>query len=418
MARAPTAEVPTMDDFLALKAQVDDHEVRITALENPGNGGTVPQPSPDGTTVADTHGRIVDAAGRTFKLVESNVRGVGYRIDMDGTVSGAGVVRLYAKGGLCYQENNEGYWWYMGESDWIEAQNPTGEGGNGGGTNPGNYTFSDEFNSITLWNRDQPDGSLPWRPTRWYSPDEWDGWNCNNGRMLNPYKQPAAWELYGVDADGNLFLGMDRADARFGDVNGRGYVTSQINQLSFKQKGGYWEARLKAPLISGTNTAFWLMNDQSWPPEVDIVEMVQFTNGTHVMAQNLWHTDQTTEPYYDYNAAPDAWHTYGFWWDEANGRMHYFFDGAHTHETAVPSGYDHPMFVILSMQQGGDWSGPVPDGAQMGRALFDYVRISADLPGALLAAPQAARSGPPPEAEPMGLGRNVKFERGQRPRRR
>ena len=416
---------PTRAEFDALKAQVNeqgaeinDLNARVTELEG---GAPVPpskDPSPDGTTVTDTSGAIVDGFGRTFRLVGA---AGDYKIDIDGTVSGAGVVQLYAKDATCYQENYQGWWWYMPADQWVQTESPTGEGPTPPDPQPG-LTFFDEFDGLTLWNRDRPDDSLPWRPTRWYSPDEWDGWNCNNGRMLNPYKQPGAAVLYGVDGSGNLFLAMDRADPKYGDTGGRGYVTSQINQLSFKQHGGYWECRRKAPRIRGTNTAFWLMNMNSWPPEVDIIEMVQFTDGSSCMAQNLWSVDQTTNPYYDFGAVPDAWHTYGFWWDTANGQMHYFFDGAHTHQAAQPSGYDAPMFAICSMQQGGDWSGPVPDGEPMGRALFDYVRISENPPGALLSAPQAQPSArASARGASPGLGASVAFERSARagpPRRR
>ena len=84
-------------------------------------------------------------------------------------------------------------------------------------------------------------------------------------------------------------------------------------------------------------------------------------------------------------------------------------DGQFTQEVAEPSGYDHGLYVILSMQQGGDWSGPTPDDAAMGAMLIDYVRISQQLPGALHSAPQAARSGKAPQGRrPRGLGSSVR----------
>ena len=396
MAQTPRVDVPTMDEFNALKQQVEDQgdeidelNARVTALEGGETSPPVDRiPSPDGTEVTDTSGEIIDDQGRCFRLVGQPDN---YRIDCDGAISGGGVIRLYALHGLCYQENVDHDWWFMGEDDWVACENPTGE-------EPPKpieptYNFSDEFTSLELWNRDAPNNQLPWRPTRWYSPDEWDGWSCNSGRMVNPYKQTGCWSLYGVNQEGQLFLGIERHQAGHGDCAGNPFVTSQINQLSAAQWGGYWEARIKCPRIPGTNTAFWLMNNQSWPPEVDIVEFVQFTDGTHCMAQNLWHIDHTTNPYYDFGADPAAWHTYGFWWDTDNRKMVYFMDGKKTQECAQPQGYDHPMFVILSMQQGGSWSGPIPNDAPMGQMLVDYVRVSSTLPGALQSAPQAAPSG-------------------------
>ena len=410
-----STDVPTMDEFNALAEQVAAQGSQITALDarvTALEGGSPPvdrTPSPDGTEVTDTSGDIIDGQLRCFRLVgpASN-----YRIDCDGSVSGGGVLRLYAKDQRCHQENSDHDWWYMGDDDWVACDNPTGEAPPDPIKPDDNYTFAEEFSGeLSLWNRDAPDDSKVWRPSRWYSPDEWDGWHCNAGRMVNPYKQPGTWPLYGVNSEGQLFLAMDRHKPEYGDCSGAPFVTSQINQLSFAQKGGYWEARMKCPNIRGTNCAFWLMNNVSWPPEIDIVELVTFTDGSAVMAQNLWELDHKTNSYYLWNFDRTAWHTYAVWWDDPNGQIHYFFDGAHTQTVQKPAGYDHPMFTILSMQQGGDWSGPVPDGEAMGQMLVDYVHVSAAPPGALLSAPEAAKSGKaPPRTElHLGLGAGARF---------
>jgi len=416
MSETPRSDAPTMDEFNALKEQVElqgaeivDLENRVTALEN--GGGIAPPsrtPSPDGTEVTDTSGEIIDDQLRCFSLVGP---ADNYRIDCDGAISGGGVLRLYAQDGRCYQENYQHSWWYMGdENEWIASDNPTGE------AQPidppsGDYTFADEFNELSLWNRDAPDDSKVWRPSRWYSPDEWDGWNCNAGRMVNPYKQHGCHPLYGVNTEGQLFLAIDRHNDEYGDCRSQPFVTTQINQLSFKQLGGYWEARIKCPSIKGTNFAFWLMNSVSWPPEVDILELVTFTDGNAVMSQNLWETNQKTNPYYLWSFDRTAWHTYAFWWDRDNGKMRYFFDGALTQELDQPTGYDHPMFAILSSQQGGDWSGPIPDNEPMGQMLVDYCHVSAAPPGAVLSAPRAAPSGLCERPLRSALGQSVSFER-------
>lgn len=400
----------TEADIANLQAQINALDVRVSKLEG---GGQAMTPSPDGTTVTDTSGQIVDSALRCFRLIESATQ--GYRIDCDGTVSGGGVVRLYAMDGECYQENADGHWWFLpaealSNDGWIACDNPTGEAP----PKPisDDYTFADEFETLKLWNRDAPDDSAIWRPTRWYSQDEWSGWDNGDGRMVNPYNQPGCEYLYGVDGDSNLFLAMDRAkQSVHGNCAEQGFVTSQINQLSFKQMGGYWEARIKCPNIRGTNCAFWLMNNVSWPPEIDIVELVTFTDGSALMAQNLWEMDHSTNPYYLWDFDRTAWHTYAVWWDLEARKIRYYFDGRLTQELAQPDGYDHPMFVIISMQQGGDWSGPVPDDQEMGRMLVDYVHISQQPPGAVVNAPQAARSGREPPRKGRGLGSGVRFDR-------
>ncbi len=42
----------------------------------------------------------------------------------------------------------------------------------------------------------------------------------------------------------------------------------------FAQEYGYWEARIRAARCFGARTAFWgKPNDESWPPEIDVVEV-------------------------------------------------------------------------------------------------------------------------------------------------
>lgn len=134
-----SANVPTMDDFNALKAQVDKQgqdiaalDARVDALEE--GGSVVPPDKPasaDGTTVVGTSGQIVDSRSRTFKLTGT---AGAYRIDCDGHVTGGNVVRLYAKSGYCHQENSQHNWWYADKpglvdsnDDWTACANPTGE---------------------------------------------------------------------------------------------------------------------------------------------------------------------------------------------------------------------------------------------------------------------------------------------------
>jgi hypothetical protein len=130
-------EVPTMEEFDELIQQVNDLADRVTALE----GGSVPppdptKPSPDGTTVTDTTGQIVDVQHRVFKLVGDPSN---YTITRDGAPSPSDrVAQLYAKSGVCYQQNQDHDWWAMPGDGWISATDPsvTTPPPNTGGTGP------------------------------------------------------------------------------------------------------------------------------------------------------------------------------------------------------------------------------------------------------------------------------------------
>jgi len=87
-------------------------------------------PSPDGTQVTNPSGTLVDSRHRTFRLVGA---AGSYKIDCDGKVTGALVERLYAKGGLCYQQNAHKNWWNApkdgpvdSDDDWVACPDPTG----------------------------------------------------------------------------------------------------------------------------------------------------------------------------------------------------------------------------------------------------------------------------------------------------
>jgi hypothetical protein len=127
MAMTPVAigvDVPTMEEFNALQDHVDNLEARITKLET----GTAPPPDPqtpskDGTTVTDTTGQIVDVQHRVFKLVGDPAN---YTITRDGAPSPSDrVAQLYAKSGVCYQQNQDHDWWAMPGNDWLSATDPS-----------------------------------------------------------------------------------------------------------------------------------------------------------------------------------------------------------------------------------------------------------------------------------------------------
>ena len=154
MAKAPeqlSVEVPTMDDFNALQAQVNNHETRITALEHGSTSGA----SPDGTTATDPSVTITDGDGRKFKLTgPSN----NYKIDCDGNVTGGSVIRLYAKNRMCYQENVNHDWWYAplgtgpinSGDDWTFTTNPTGGNNPSGDDVAPDYAQALGYTEMTL----------------------------------------------------------------------------------------------------------------------------------------------------------------------------------------------------------------------------------------------------------------------------
>lgn len=224
-------------------------------------------------------------------------------------------------------------------------------------------TYADEFNGPTL------------------STD----WTAENGRW--PYNEE--WETYrpyaNTTSNGNLVI-----TATYDPRVNPPYVSGRINTRNrFLQQYGKFEMRAKMPRGRGIWPAFWLLPQDSWPPEIDIMEFlghdvstVYFTNHwgvyPNVASQNF--------PY----SGPDfsaAYHTFACeWWP---GQIDYFVDGVRRASARNPGVPDVPMYVILNVAVGGLWPG-YPDATTVfpQQMLVDYVRVYAPvLPNQRLANP-------------------------------
>jgi beta-glucanase (GH16 family) len=203
--------------------------------------------------------------------------------------------------------------------------------------------------------------------------------------MVNPFNPATPYTSLYTAANGMARLGIQNNVGCGSACQNQPYLGSQILTQSFAQLHGYFEARISAPQMAGTGFAFWLMSASTWPPEIDIVEIV--TTGTSspaIAAQTLW--DVTTssiagqcysyETFPNYNAT--QFHTYGVDWTSAT--VTFYIDRVARCSFPTPAGYTAPMFPILSSQQGGDWSGPIPSGATLGPMQVDYVKVWASKP--------------------------------------
>jgi hypothetical protein len=139
------------------------------------------------------------------------------------------------------------------------------------------------------------------------------------------------------------------------------YVASMINsdQLPGLQNC-YWEIRARINAIGdGQHLAFWLLpDDGSWPPEVDMLEVVgtkphQFSANTHAIS------GQTCAPMTFYNepASTDGFHTYGFLWTGSMTR--WTIDGKVVRQDSNCIGSKR-MHLLVSWEIGSNWPGP-PD---------------------------------------------------------
>jgi beta-glucanase (GH16 family) len=241
--------------------------------------------------------------------------------------------------------------------------------------NSSNLTFADEFNTLSVWN-----GSTgTWQYSYWWSPggytdppsmtNWWVGWNqvssgvpnpfsVNNGILTNNFMPTPASALPSV---GNTpFLS--------------GLLTTYP---SFAQTYGYFEMRAQLAAAPGLVSAFWLLPvDGSWPPELDIEEVLGNDPTMLVMTAHA-DVNGTYTAYPHWITVADlstSFHTYAVDWERSS--IAWYLDGQQVAKQATPPGMNKPMYILTDISSGtsapDSWSGaPVPgETAQM---KIDYI---------------------------------------------
>lgn len=146
----------------------------------------------------------------------------------------------------------------------------------------------------------------------------------------------------------------------------------------FTFRYGYVEARIKVPAGQGLVPAFWMpMADRTWPPEIDIMEILgndparttmhyhyRRANGTHANVGDGWRGP-------DFSA---DWHTFGVDWQP--GSLIWYVDGVERARYTDATVTDKRAYLLLNLSVGGTWSGS-PDASTPFPAelLVDWVRV-------------------------------------------
>lgn len=252
-------------------------------------------------------------------------------------------------------------------------------------------TFADEFNSFQTWNgnsgldttggpqwagRVSASGTLPYNnELEWYVP-------ASGGSALpNPFSI----------SNGILDLTAQPADAALrASIQGQSYTSGMITtNHEFSQTYGYFEMRAQMPKGQGLWPAFWLLpEDGSWPPELDVMEMLgNQTSTLHTTVHSqTGGQDQLSATHFqttDAVAVADmstGFHTYGVDWEPDT--ITWYFDGREVFKAATPADMHKPMYMVANLAVGGDWPGS-PDASTLFPATMqiDYLRAYAADPG-------------------------------------
>lgn len=234
-------------------------------------------------------------------------------------------------------------------------------------------TFFDDFQNLDKgWSRWHPHYDGGWDATqqRWLGYD-WPVKRTLTGNQeqqvyVDPGYRGAGKEPLGLDpfrhVNGRLEITATRTpEAAKAALMGHDYISGMLSSRpSFTQKHGFFELRARIPAGKALWPAFWLLpQDKSWPPEIDVFEVV----GQHpdVIVQTTHWRDpnsgsrrvsscRTRLP-----GASEGFHQYGVLWTPE--RMVYYIDRRPVAHFSTPPGLDQPMYLLMNLAVGGTMVG-------------------------------------------------------------
>ena len=160
-------------------------------------------------------------------------------------------------------------------------------------------------------------------------------------------------------------------------MGGRQYTSGLVETVGrFSQKYGRFEIRAKLPYGRGMWPAHWLLpEDGSWPPEIDIMEMVG--HNTHTVIGTLhWGEWPHNKHYSGIYRGPDFskdFHTFAIEWEPDEIRWYVDNEQYSSVKSHVPH---KPFYIILNTAVGGNMPGN-PDETTVFPQYhkIDYVRV-------------------------------------------
>jgi hypothetical protein len=233
-------------------------------------------------------------------------------------------------------------------------------------------TFADEFNEFSWYSEgldNRPTGGGTWRTNFGYAPVQHLGSRTlgSNGELQvysdRGFRGTAAAPL-GIDpfriANGTLEIVGDKAPENVKPfISDYEYTSGLITtQFSFSQVYGVFEMRARLPNGRGLWPTFWLLpKDRSWPPEIDIFEVLgQEPTVLHTNAHSKatgTHTDVA-----EVIRVPDTsadFHTYTVDWQK--DEIRWYFDGFEIARAPTPADMHKPMYILAGLPIGGHWVG-------------------------------------------------------------
>jgi beta-glucanase (GH16 family) len=251
-------------------------------------------------------------------------------------------------------------------------------------------TFSDEFTRFNWYAEGVPQGASVagiWRTNLGYAGvNELGSRTLPSNHELQIYvdrgfrgtaDSPLGIEPFRV-VNGVLEISGDRAPPEVRQSIWNYEYTSGImtTQPSFSQTYGVFEMRARMPKGRGLWPTFWLLpKDRSWPPEIDILEILgQETTILHVNAHSKATGRHTDAPAIARVADTSAeFHEYAVDWEP--NEIRWYFDGAEVAQAPTPPDLSKPLYILVGLPIGG-WPGRPDESTHFPATLaIDWVRV-------------------------------------------
>lgn len=146
-----------------------------------------------------------------------------------------------------------------------------------------------------------------------------------------------------------------------------GVITTQT---SFYQTYGYFEITAELPHVQGAWPAFWMLQNDKWPPELDVFEYLgsrddSLTSGVRSSTGDQmrwqWAGDLTSGTH----KFATLWTPYG---------IDIYIDDVLTARYATPDDMNGPMYLIANLAMGGSWGGS-PDAGATAQMKIDSIDV-------------------------------------------
>jgi beta-glucanase (GH16 family) len=223
-------------------------------------------------------------------------------------------------------------------------------------------TFDDEFNSLSLWNGK----SGTWDTDYWYQPLHGKGGSLQSNGEQEWYINSNDPETRSVKpwrvSNGTLTITGKRAERDIQPlIYHYKYTSGELNSYhSFSQLYGYFEMRAKLPKGQGIWPAFWMLAENgSWPPEIDIMEVLGSSPTTLYTSAHIEQNNQEVN-YGTAVTVPDTsegFHTYAVDWEP--NTITWYFDDKQVYQIPTPPTLNVPMYIECNLALGGHWGGIV-----------------------------------------------------------